>query len=218
MTPVRCAAPLKLALKASRSPALRGCWRRGPLLARSSQEPWASITRPARTRRSAAEPTARSSTCQAPAQPWKFCTCQGCSTSAPSARARSSRSKSSVSRPSARPQRRAGSSAAGKSAVTTRSPRCSATRCRVGPARASTASATPSMASKGRLLAAMHSPHTLRRGKGCFSTRATDHPARASRMAVAEPAGPAPTISASKRARGAAAITWHPRNWRRMSG
>ena len=52
-----------------------------------------------------------------------------------------------------------------------------------------------------RLLAAMHSPQTLRRGKACRSTRATDQPARASRIAAAEPAGPAPTMATSKRRR-----------------
>src|SRR5688572_10557239 len=43
----------------------------------------------------------------------------------------------------------------------------------------------------------MNSPHTLRRGKRAFSTTATDQPARASRRAAVEPAGPAPMTIAS---------------------
>ena len=44
----------------------------------------------------------------------------------------------------------------------------------------------------------MHSPHTLRRGNVCFSIRATDQPALASRIAADDPAGPAPMMSTSK--------------------
>jgi hypothetical protein len=81
--------------------------------------------------------------------------------------------------------------------VTAVSPAISVTCRKSGPAAASKASPMPSACSSGRLLAAMHSPHTLRRGKACRSTSATDQPARASWMAAADPAGPAPTITAS---------------------
>ena len=43
----------------------------------------------------------------------------------------------------------------------------------------------------------MQAPQTLRRGKGCFSINATDHPAEASKIAAVPPAGPAPTTMAS---------------------
>ena len=57
----------------------------------------------------------------------------------------------------------------------------------------------PSASSSARLLAAMHSPQTLRRGNACRSISATDQPARASRIAAAAPAGPAPTMATSNR-------------------
>ena len=69
-----------------------------------------------------------------------------------------------------------------------------------GPASALKRSPSPSASIKPRLLAAMQSPHTLRRGKPCFSTSATDQPARASKIAAVDPAGPAPTMTTSKRA------------------
>ena len=94
----------------------------------------------------------------------------------------------------------------GRSATIVRSPRISATLRSAGPATASNASPMPSASSSGRLLAAMHSPQTLRRGKRCFSTSATDQPARASRIAAADPAGPAPTMTASKHATASAAL------------
>src|SRR4051812_13278213 len=49
----------------------------------------------------------------------------------------------------------------------------------------------------GRLVAEMNSPHTLRRGKGVFSTNATDQPRCASNLAAVDPAGPAPITIAS---------------------
>ena len=107
---------------------------------------------------------------------------------------------SSCSRPSARPKRRPGASAGGSGATTLAAPRISATRRSSAPARRSTSAPTPSASSSARLLAAMHSPQTLRRGKRWRSISATDQPARASRIAAAEPAGPAPTIATSKRA------------------
>ena len=55
----------------------------------------------------------------------------------------------------------------------------------------------PNDSNNARLLAAMHSPQTLRRGKRCFSMIATDQPARANNMAADDPAGPAPIITAS---------------------
>src|SRR5688572_77637 len=66
-----------------------------------------------------------------------------------------------------------------------------------GPACASTLCAMPACASKDSVPAEMNSPHTLRRGKLVFSTIATDQPARASRSAAVEPAGPAPMTIAS---------------------
>jgi hypothetical protein len=47
------------------------------------------------------------------------------------------------------------------------------------------------------LVAETNSPQTLRRGKGTFSTMATDQPALASINAAVVPAGPAPMMSAS---------------------
>ena len=102
-----------------------------------------------------------------------------------------------LGRASARPQRCEAPAAGGNSAMTVRSPRISATRRSGGPACASIAAPRPSASSSGRLLAAMHSPQTLRRGKRCFSTSATDRPARASRIAAVLPAGPAPTTTTS---------------------
>ena len=66
---------------------------------------------------------------------------------------------------------------------------CSATRRSSAPARRSTSAPTPSASSSARLLAAMHSPQTLRRGKRCRSISATDQPARASRIAAARRPG-----------------------------
>ena len=77
------------------------------------------------------------------------------------------------------------------------SPRISATLRNSGPATESNAEPIPRASSSDRLLAAMHSPQTLRRGKRCFSTSATDQPARANRIAAEDPAGPAPTMTAS---------------------
>ena len=56
---------------------------------------------------------------------------------------------------------------------------------------------TPSSFNNAMLAAEMNSPHTLRRGNRLFSTTATDQPARASNCAAVDPAGPAPTTSAS---------------------
>ena len=55
-------------------------------------------------------------------------------------------------------------------------------------------------------LAATHSPQTLRRGNACCSTSATDQPARASSVAIALPAGPAPITAASN----VAVMRWRP--------
>jgi hypothetical protein len=125
----------------------------------------------------------------APALPSSACTDHDCQTATPAALARPSSNVSSVSRPSARPQRCEAPAAGGNSAMTVRSPRISATRRSGGPACASIAAPRPSASSSGRLLAAMHSPQTLRRGKRCFSTSATDRPARASRIAAGAAGG-----------------------------
>ena len=82
--------------------------------------------------------------------------------------------------------------------MTVRAPRITATRRSAGPAWAMKSAPMPKASSRGRLLAAMHSPHTLRRGNACFSIRQTDQPALASRMAALAPAGPAPTMRVSK--------------------
>src|SRR6476469_7497157 len=55
----------------------------------------------------------------------------------------------------------------------------------------------PNSCSSCRLGAETNSPHTFALGKRCLSTRATDHPARASKRPVVEPAGPPPIIMAS---------------------
>ena len=196
MVPGACAAPRNTALKASRSEARCG---RASAGARSegsdSQEPWASIS--TRARNATVPPSARTSQRQSPGPPVTARSAAGCSTVAPAAAARSISSASRLSRPRARPQAQRGWSAGGRGAMTDASPRISVTLRSSAPARASKASPTPSACNSGRLLAARHSPHTLRRGKRFFSVSATRQPARASRMAAVEPARPAPTITAS---------------------
>ena len=121
----------------------------------------------------------------------------GCRRVAPAASAASARSVSRCSRPRARPQRCVDPSPPGSAATIVSSPRISATRRSSAPASRSNSAPMPSASRSGRLLAAMHSPQTLRRGKRCFSIRATDQPACASRIAAVEPAGPAPTTATS---------------------
>jgi hypothetical protein len=73
----------------------------------------------------------------------------------------------------------------------------SPTRATRGPERAASDAEPPRASRSGPVAAEMNSPHTLRRGKGAFSTIATTSPARASSSAAADPAGPAPATIAS---------------------
>ena len=135
----------------------------------------------------------------APGPPSRASTAQGCHTAAPALRAAAISRVSSVSRPSARPHSMPVSGAAGRSKNTLRAPCSTDTRRSGAPAGVPTAARSMHSAlSSGRLLAAMHSPHTLRRGKACFSTTATDQPARARSAAAVAPAGPPPTMIASQ--------------------
>src|SRR4051812_31439387 len=63
--------------------------------------------------------------------------------------------------------------------------------------RISPSSSMPSVRKSRAPGAAMYSPHTLRRGKGVFSTTATERPARASSSAASAPAGPPPMTRTS---------------------
>src|SRR5512143_801431 len=64
-----------------------------------------------------------------------------------------------------------------------------------GWAAARTGAAMPSRSRAASASGMRASPHTLSRGKRCWSTRVTAMPARARVRAAAQPAGPAPTIS-----------------------
>lgn len=205
---------MKCAWNANRSVALRARRRRARSVGKSSQDPCASMTRPVRRRSRVDDSAPRSSQCQAPASPTMACTAQGWNRLAPAARACSSSRPSSVSRPRARPHAKRPSPAGGRSAVTARSARISVTRRNSGPASAITESATPSSCNKGRLLAAIHSPHTVRLGNACCSTSATDQPARASNSAAVAPAGPAPMTTASNDV-AVGSVTLHPGRARR---
>src|SRR3954470_11371690 len=63
--------------------------------------------------------------------------------------------------------------------------------------RISPSSSMPRPRSRRAPGAAMYSPQTLRRGKGAFSTTATERPARASSSAASAPAGPPPMTRTS---------------------
>ena len=149
-----------------------GCGRAASPACGAAHEPCAAMSTPARTALVTARSPARNRHCHWPGPPAMCSTLQGCQIAAPLLRACSSISRSSVSRPSARPHWLPGEAAAGSGAALCHAP-CSNTTVRSSaPAAARTAAPTPSASSKGRLLAAMHSPQTLRRGNSCISTSA----------------------------------------------
>ena len=192
------AASRKLALKANRSLGAR----RSRTAARSdgsgSHEPCAATTTPARSSTSSSAPSsARTRSTKRPALPAIDCSAHGCSSVAPAASAAAASKVSRCSRPSARPQRCA-PSPTGSGAWIVRPPCMRATRRSSAPASRAKSAPTPSASSSSRLLAATHSPHTLRRGNAWRSISATDQPARAKRIAALAPAGPAPTMATSK--------------------
>src|SRR6266545_7983793 len=61
----------------------------------------------------------------------------------------------------------------------------------------STVLSTPSLSRMREASGERYSPQIFGRGKAALSRSATDHPRSASRMAVAAPAGPAPTTTTS---------------------
>jgi hypothetical protein len=188
---------LKFALNANRSLARRSAARHVRSAGNGCHDPYAAIATGAHNVIASSLSSKAMLHRKLPAPPLSDIAVHGCSTQALTAWARCSNSTSKCSRPSARPQGWLLSSEQGNAALTACSPHNNATRRNSAPAIAANASPMPSTSSSGKLLAAMHSPQTLRRGKSCFSIRATDQPACASRIAAVEPDAPAPMMIAS---------------------
>src|SRR5215470_15849034 len=62
-----------------------------------------------------------------------------------------------------------------------------------------TCSSTPNSRRVGQVAGLTKSPQSFSRGNCCLSMSATEYPLRARKIAVDDPAGPAPTMATSKR-------------------